>query len=326
MMERQMTQLVRLVDDLLDMSRVTSGKLELRKERVELRAVIDAAIETSRPAIEQAGHDFAVHLPDEPIVVDGDHTRLSQVVSNLLNNSAKYTPQGGNVRLTVARDGETAVVSVSDDGVGIPPAMLRRVFEMFTQVDRSLERSSGGLGIGLALVKGLVEMHGGSIEVQSGGEGRGSEFIVRLPLSTASDGPAHQVVSPVAPASLELGARRVLVVDDNKDAADSMRHLLELLGHDVRTANDGEAGITEAEAFRPELVLMDLGMPRMNGYEACRRIRAQPWGKDMLLVALTGWGQEDDRRKTAEAGFDHHFVKPVETAALRKLLGEQRAT
>jgi PAS domain S-box-containing protein len=322
MMERQLTQLVRLVDDLLDMSRVTSGKLELRRERIELRAVIDAAVETSHPALEQAGHELTLSLPDESIFVNGDHTRLAQVLSNLLNNSAKYTPDGGHVRLAASREGETAIVSVSDDGVGIPPTMLGRVFEMFMQVDRTLERSSGGLGIGLSLVKGLVEMHGGSIEVQSAGEGRGSVFTVRLPMSPAA--PAESVALPAALAP--IGRRRILVVDDNLDSAESMRHLLELHGNVVRTATDGEAGFTAAEAFRPEVVLMDIGMPRMNGYEACRRMREQPWGKDMLLVALTGWGQEDDRRKTAEAGFDHHFVKPVETAALMELLAEPNTT
>lgn len=323
MMDRQLTQLVRLVDDLLDVSRVTSGKLELRMGRLELRAVIDAAVETSRPAIEQAGHDLAVVIPDEPIFMDGDATRLAQVVSNLLNNSAKYTHKGGHVRLAVKCEDGTAVVSVADDGIGIPPAMLGRVFEMFIQVDRTLEKTTGGLGIGLSLVKGLVEKHGGTIEARSEGEGKGSEFIVRLPVVvTVSGEDANGRAGEVVPA----GPRRILVVDDNVDAADSMGQLLEMLGNEVRTAHDGEAGIRAAEAFRPAVVLMDIGMPKMNGYEACRRIREQPWGKDMVLVALTGWGQEDDRQKSADAGFDHHLVKPVETAALMKLLAGLEAT
>ena len=319
MMDRQVTQLVRLVDDLLDISRVTSGKLQLRRGRVELKAVIDAAVETSRPAIEQAGHEFVVGVQDEPIFVDGDHTRLAQVVSNLLNNSAKYTHRGGHIRLAVRREGGTAVVSVTDDGIGIPPAMLEKVFGMFTQVDRTLEKTTGGLGIGLSLVKGLVEMHGGTVEARSEGEGRGSEFVVSLPvappapaLSDGSDKGGEEVVTP--------GPRRILVVDDNADAADSLGQLLELLGNEVRTAYDGEAGVRAASEFRPAVIVCDIGMPKVSGYDAARRVRAEPWGEGMVLVALTGWGQDDDRRKTTEAGFDHHLVKPVEFAALTKLL------
>jgi PAS domain S-box-containing protein len=326
MMDRQLTQLVRLVDDLLDVSRITQGKLDLRIERVEIRAVIDAAVETSRPAIEQAGHELVVAVPDEAIFVDGDAARLAQVVSNLLNNSAKYTHRGGHIRLTVTRDGGSVAVSVADDGIGIPPAMLDKVFVMFTQVDRTLEKTTGGLGIGLSLVKGLVEMHGGTIEPRSEGEGKGSEFVVRLPVAVpvgtepdAASGQADEVVPSVR--------RRILVVDDNADAADSLGQLLEMLGNEVRTAYDGEAGVGAAATFRPDVVLMDIGMPKMNGYEAGRCIREQPWGRSMVLVALTGWGQEDDRQKSSAAGFDHHLVKPVEFAALTKLLaGLEKAT
>jgi len=324
MMDRQLTQLVRLVDDLLDVSRITRGKLELRTERADMKAVIDAAVETARPLIEQAGHELAVVVPDEPTFVDGDTTRLAQVVSNLLTNSAKYTHRGGHVRLSVGRDGETAVVAVKDDGIGIPPAMLCRVFEMFTQVDRTLEKTTGGLGIGLSLVKGLVEMHGGTIEARSEGEGRGSEFVVRLPVATSgagepdrTDGEA-QGVEPFV-------RRRILVVDDNLDSADSLGHLLELLGNEVRTANDGAAGIVAPEAFRPDVVLMDIGMPKMNGYEACRHIRGKAWGRELVLVALTGWGQQEDRQKSHDAGFDTHMVKPVDLAALEKLLANLKA-
>jgi PAS domain S-box-containing protein len=319
MMDRQLTQLVRLVEDLLDLSRVASGKLELRKERIELRAVIDAAVETSRPAIEQAAHELTIVVPDEPIWVDGDHTRLAQVVSNLLNNSAKYTHRGGHVLLGVARDGESAVVSVKDDGIGIPPAMLDKVFVMFTQVDRTLEKTTGGLGIGLSLVKGLVEMHGGTITAKSEGEGQGSEFVVKLPPAVPVAG-GPEVRSEEAEGIVPAGRRRVLVVDDNRDAADSLAQLLELLGNEVRTANDGEAGVRVADSFRPDVVLMDIGMPKLNGYEACRRIREQRLGKDIVLVALTGWGQDGDRARSEDAGFNFHLVKPVEFAALTKLL------
>lgn len=326
MMVRQVSQLVRLVDDLLDVSRLTQGKVELRKKRVELRAVIDAAVETSRPAIEQAGHELAVVVPDEPIFVDGDAIRLSQVVSNLLNNSAKYTHRGGHIRLTARREGGTVVVSVKDDGIGIPPAMMDKVFVMFTQVNRELEKTTGGLGIGLSLVKGLVEMHGGTIVASSDGEGMGSEFVVRLPVVTpviARPDRSNGQTSDVVPPAL----RRILVVDDNEDAADLLSQMLEMLGNEVRTANDGEAGVEVAAQFRPDVVLMDIGMPVLNGHEAARRIRQYPWGRGMVLVALTGWGQKDDRKKSSDAGFDHHLVKPVEMDVLRKLLaGLQKAT
>ena len=252
--------------------------------------------------------------------MDGDATRLAQVVSNLLHNSAKYTHRGGHVRLMVGREDGTAVVSVKDNGIGIPPAMIGRVFEMFTQVDRTLEKTTGGLGIGLSLVKGLLDMHGGTIQAKSDGEGMGSEFVVRLPVVMdvidASDRPNGQT-SEVMPSA----RRRILVVDDNADSADSLGLLLEMSGHEVRTANDGKAGIAVAAQFRPDVVLMDIGMPQLDGYEAARHIRQQPWGRGMVLVALTGWGQEDDRKESADAGFDHHLVKPVEMDALMKLMG-----
>jgi two-component system, chemotaxis family, CheB/CheR fusion protein len=320
MMDRQVTQLVRLVDDLLDVSRITSGKLELRQNRVDLRAVIDAALETSRPAIEHAGLEFTACVPDEPIWVKGDHTRLAQVVSNLLNNSAKYTHLGGSIRLKVQRQGAQALVSIADDGIGIPRNMLDKVFAMFTQVDRTLEKTTGGLGIGLSLVKALVEMHGGSIEARSEGDRKGSEFVVCLPVITpefgmpeAPDGSAEAIMTPVL--------QRILVVDDNVDAADSLAQLLELQGHEVRTAYDGHAGIEAARIFRPSVVVCDIGMPKLNGYNVARSIRSEEWGKNMVLVALTGWGQDDDREKSAYAGFDHHLVKPVDDTALLKVLG-----
>ena len=317
MMERQLTQLVRLVDDLLDVSRVTSGKLELRRAKIELRAVIDAAVETSRPVIEGAGHTLTVALSDERIWVDADLTRLSQALSNLLNNSAKYMHRGGHVRLTVGLKDGMAVVSVADDGIGIPPTMLDKVFEMFIQVDRTLEKTTGGLGIGLSLVKGLVEMHGGTIEARSDGEGRGSEFVMRLPVSRA----APEIESPkTGEVICSSSSRRILVADDNQDSAEMLGIVLEMLGNSVNTANDGLKALEMAETFRPEVILLDIGMPKLNGYQTCRRIREKPWGKNALLIALTGWGQDEDKRQAQEAGFDHHMVKPVDPDALIKLL------
>jgi PAS domain S-box-containing protein len=318
MIERQLMQLVHLVDDLLDVSRATSGKLTLRRERIQLQAVIDAAIETTRPVIEQAGHELAVTVPDEPVFVDGDATRLSQVVSNLLNNSAKYTHPGGHIRLTAHSEEGMALVVVSDDGIGIPTNMLGKVFEMFAQVDRALEKTTGGLGIGLSLVKGIVELHGGTIEAHSEGEGCGSAFVVRLPLALS----AGQKIEPLV-GELPVGSpsrRRILIADDNVDAANSLGQLLELLGNDVSIAHDGLQAVEEAEAFLPDVILLDIGMPKLNGYDACRRIRQQPWGSDALLVALTGWGQDEDKRRSKDAGFDVHLVKPVDLGALKKLL------
>ncbi len=321
-MERQLLQLVRLVDDLLDMSRITSGKLELRREPVELRQVIDAAVETSLPAIEQEGHALNVFMPDEPVIVEGDAIRLAQVVSNLLNNSAKYTKVKGDIRLNVRREDGMAVVMVADDGIGIPPAMIDRVFDMFTQVDRTLEKTTGGLGIGLSLVKGLVGMHGGTIEARSEGEGLGSEFIVRLPevLSTVRKVESTIVDEAPGPSS----RRSVLIADDNADSAESLKQVLELLGHDVRIADNGVHAVDLAQVFRPDVILLDIAMPKLNGFEACRRIRGQPWGKNAILVAITGWGHDEDRRRSREAGFDHHLVKPVDIERLEKLLAVLR--
>ncbi|HVK13626.1 MAG TPA: ATP-binding protein [Gemmataceae bacterium] len=325
MMERQLQHLIRLVDDLLDVSRISQGKLQLRRERLSLSAVVGGALDVCRQVVEQHGHQLTVALPDEPVEVDADRTRLAQVVCNLLTNAAKYSEPGNRIWLTARREEDEAVVVVRDEGIGIPPPMLTRVFEMFTQVDRSLEKSHGGLGVGLGIVKRLVEMHGGAVEARSEGEGRGSEFVVRLPVAGPAVG-THQPPDQRAGEATPPGPRRILVVDDNEDSADSLGQLLELLGHEVRTAYDGEAGVTEAGAFRPHVVLMDIGMPRLNGYDAARRIRGQPWGKQVVLVALTGWGQEGDRRRSREVGFDAHLVKPVEPAALDKLLAESQAT
>ena len=323
MMEEQLAQMVRLIDDLLDISRITRGKIELRKERVELAAVIQSAVESSSPLIEASGHDLTVTLPREPIFLDADLTRLAQVFSNLLNNAAKYTDRGGRIRLTALGQGSDVVITVRDTGIGIPAGMLSKVFEMFMQVDRSLERTQGGLGIGLTLVKRLVDMHGGTSEARSDGPGKGSEFVVRLPVMVLPPAQNPQRSNGCCDQAVAASGRRVLVVDDNPELARSFDMLLRLMGHESRVAYDGLAAVEAAEAFRPDVVLMDIGMPKLNGYEAARRIREQPWGKDMALVAVTGWGQEEDRRRSHEAGFDQHLVKPVDHADLQKVLDQR---
>ena len=316
MMERQLVQMVRLVDDLLDISRINSGKLDLRRERVELAAVVRNAVETSRPLIDRHGHTLTVTLPADPVPLDADPVRLAQAFVNLLNNAAKYSESGGRITLSATVEGEAVAVKVRDAGIGIAPAQLAGVFDMFAQVQTALEKSEGGLGIGLSLVKGLVAMHGGTVAVSSAGLGHGSEFTVRLPV--AAGPPPDALAEP--PATPRFAARRVLIVDDNVDSAESLGELLGFAGHDVRTAHDGLAGVIAAEAFRPEVVVMDLGMPRLNGYDAARRIRREPWGAGVVLVAQTGWGSAEERRKTADAGFDYHLVKPVSPAVLLELM------
>ncbi len=321
MMARQLSHMVRLIDDLLDVSRISRNKIELRRSQVLLADVIRSAVETARPAIEAAGHELTVSLPREPIHLDADLTRLAQVFGNLLNNSAKYTEQSGHIWLTATRAGDHVQVVVRDTGIGIPGFALPNIFEMFNQVDRSIERRAGGLGIGLALVKGLVEMHGGTVEAASPSPGKGSTFTVRLPVLE------ERAESPIGKPAEELPdstgpKRRILVVDDNQDSAASMATMLHLLGNEVRTANDGIEAVARAEQFRPHVVLMDIGMPKLNGYEATRRIREQPWGRDMAIIALTGWGQEEDRTKSKEAGCDDHLLKPVHLPDLQKLLAE----
>jgi PAS domain S-box-containing protein len=320
MMERQLAHMVRLIDDLLDVARIGQNKIELRRARVPLATIIDAALETARPAIEAQRHQLSVSIPAEPLFLDADLTRLAQVFSNLLTNSAKYTPANGHIWLTARGSGKDAVVSVRDDGIGIPAEALSRVFELFSQVDRSIERATGGLGIGLALVKGLVEMHGGTVTAESEGPGKGSTFTVRLPALITIPEPA----SATSPREVGAagGGRRILVVDDNRDAAFTLAKMLSLLGHDVGTARDGIHAIEQAEKLRPEVILMDVGMPALNGYEATRRIRQQPWGRSMIIIALTGWGQEDDRMQARDAGCDGHLVKPVSLPDLQKMLTE----
>jgi signal transduction histidine kinase/ActR/RegA family two-component response regulator len=318
MMERQVNHMVRLVDDLLEVSRISRGKIELRKEMLEVAAVVRSAVETSRPLIEGGGHRLSFEIPAEPITLEGDLVRLTQVVANLLNNAAKYSDAGGQIWLAVRRDANQVVISVRDAGVGIPPDMVARVFDLFMQVDRQPSRVQGGLGIGLTLVKNLVELHGGSVEARSEGVGRGSEFVVRLPLVAAAAPTPHVV--PVNYSAAVLSERRVLVVDDNRDAAESLGTLLKLLGADVRVVYSGPAALEAVATHRPGVVLLDIGMPGMDGLDVARRIRQLPGAQDVILIALTGWGQEEDRDRSQSAGFDFHLIKPADVNALQHLL------
>ena len=323
MMDRQITHMVRLVDDLLDVSRISQGTIELRKEPVALHAVLEQALEASRPAIERAGHELHVLLPPDPLYVEADVTRLVQIFNNLLNNASKYTERGGNLSLTLRSEGGEAIVSVADDGMGIPQQLLSEVFEMFTQVDRTLDRSRTGLGIGLSIVKRLVAMHGGRVEAYSDGLGTGSRFLVYLPLTNGGTEVLETDQKEMLERSSEKGVyHKIMVVDDNHDAASTLANIFRVLGHQVRTAKDGREGVDVAGEFRPQLIFMDIGMPGLNGHEACREIRQQPWGKDMTIVALTGWGQEEERMRSKESGFDQHLVKPLDGSTVAALLRE----
>jgi PAS domain S-box-containing protein len=317
--DRQVAQMTRLLEGLLDVSRITRSRVSLRRERLDLSAVIDHAIEIARPWIDKGGQVFEVSVPAEPIYLSGDLARLAQVISNVLINAAKYTPPGGHIQLSAYRQHEDVVISVKDDGVGIAPENLVRIFDMFVQVSTDRDQGSGGLGIGLSLARGLVEMHGGTLIAYSAGLGKGSEFLMRLPVSgeEACDGPtpASTSVSP-APAS----GCRVLVVDDLRDNADSFGMLLQSMGHEVHVSYEGEEAVELAERLRPDVAFIDLGMPKVDGYEVCRRIRAYPWGRRVFMVAQTGWGQEPDRIRTKAAGFDRHLVKPLEVQVLDELL------
>jgi signal transduction histidine kinase len=314
-MERQMTQLVRMVDDLLEISRITTGKLELRKRPEDLAAVIRTALETSGPVIRSGGHEVRLSLPPEPLTVHGDRVRLAQILTNLLNNAAKYTPPGGviSVRAT-AKDGQ-AVVSVRDNGAGIPSELMTRLFQMFSRGEELNGSAVPGLGVGLALARRLVELHGGSISARSEGAGRGSEFEVRLPLTSAS--PPEPVR---APRVADLAGQRILLVDDNVDAAESLAALLRLLGAEVRVVNDGRAALAAFRASPPRVVVLDIGMPGMDGYELAREIRSTDAGRKTRIIALTGWGQEEDRRRAQDVGIDHHLTKPADVDVLRPLL------
>ena len=316
-MERQLEQLVRLVDDLLDLSRITHNRIELRKRHIELASVLRQAVLAAQPLAEAAHHTIDVVLPAEAIHLQADQVRLTQVFGNLLNNSCKYTPPSGKIRVNVSREGEEAIVTVTDSGIGIPPDKLDTIFEMFTQVDSSLEQSQGGLGIGLTLVKRLVEMHGGTVTARSAGADHGSTFEVRLPALRE----AATIASPATDQpQTGTATHRILVVDDNQDSADSLAMLMELHGHDVYIAHDGQSALDSAEQHRPDVVLLDIGLPLLNGHDVCRRIRQQPWGHAMVVIALTGWGQDEDRRRSQEAGFDGHLVKPVDHTRLLALL------
>jgi CheY-like chemotaxis protein len=319
--DRQLQHLVRLVDDLMEVSRITSGRVELRKQRVDLASILASAVETVHDRIEESKHRLTLTLPPDSVTLDADPVRLTQVFANLLNNACKYTPTGGRIDVTARTEGAQVAVSVRDSGAGIPPPMLDTVFNLFTQVDRSLERSTGGLGIGLHLVRRLVELHGGTVSAHSQGENLGSEFVVRLPAPTLAE-------APVAPVSGEdigrrpLLRRRILLVDDNHDSVESLALLLDHQGHETEVAYDGQAAFDKASAWRPDVVLLDIGLPVMNGYDACRAIRRLPFAKDIRIIALSGWGQDQDRAMAREAGFDDHLVKPVNIAALMKLLDE----
>jgi signal transduction histidine kinase len=314
---RQVQQMTRMIDDLMDISRISRGKIVLRRSPVELAKVVLGAVETSRPLIDEHGHKLTVIMPSEPVTVDADEVRLTQVFMNLLTNAAKYSEKNGCIDVRAERQGSDVLVSVKDSGIGIPATKLRTIFEMFSQVEGALARSQGGLGIGLFLVKQLVEMHSGGIEARSEGAGKGSEFVVRLPIvveqtdsrDTSDDGNAKPVSD-----------LRILVVDDNRDIASTVSLLLQAMGNDVRATHNGEEAIRMAGEFHPQVVLLDIGLPKLNGYEVARAIRKESWGKNMTLIAVTGWGQDEDRRKSAEAGFDRHLVKPVDPQTLMKLL------
>ena len=325
--ERQLIQLSRLVDDLLDVSRITRGKINLTRQRVELRELIDRAVETVTPVIEARGHTLKVEIPQRPLAIYGDPLRLTQALGNVLGNAAKYTDAGGHITVRARRRLRDVEISVRDTGIGIPPELLPLIFDLFTQVDQRGGRPQGGLGIGLALVKRLIEMHDGSVTASSDGPGLGSEFVIRLPLSVErvatdeadDDGDADLPGQPDLPPTTQV-QRRILVADDNPDARESLAALLALSGHEVYRAQDGSDALESAERHRPQVALLDIGMPLVNGYEVARKIRDQPWGRGMVLVALTGWGQASDRRQSQEAGFDSHLTKPVDPDVLAELL------
>ena len=371
MIGRQLTQMVRLVDDLLDVSRITSGKIELRNQIVSLQDVIRSAVETSQPLLDSMEHQLTISLPEEPIAMHADLTRLAQAFANILQNAAKYTDRGGRITLRGRRDGGRAVVTIADDGIGMSPELLQQVFGLFVQGNTSPGMSRGGLGVGLTIVKQLVEAHGGTVEARSAGAGQGSTFVVRLPVlerrpvpgddgevaggspSANALGPAAAIPGAIAAASRPVSVpaetsrvpaaaesrlaaaeprpaatpssarRRVLVVDDNADSVESLAALIRLMGHECATALGGEEAVDMARVYRPDTILLDIGMPGMNGFDACRAIRAEAWGKEMLLVAVTGWGLADDRERTRAAGFDLHLVKPVEPSILGDLLQER---
>jgi PAS domain S-box-containing protein len=313
-LDRQLAHMTHLVDDLMEASRITQGRMELRREPLLLAGIIEAAANDVEGLMASARHSLQVNLPADDIVIDGDSTRLSQIVVNLLTNAAKYTPNGGSIILTVERQEQEAIISIRDDGIGIPQESLSSVFEMFSQLEPALQRSKGGLGIGLALVRGLVRLHGGSIEANSRGQGLGSEFLVRLPIT------ASAIVNSSVPSSARTASLRMLVVDDNSDAADMLAETLRYFGHEIRVAYDGVSALREAAAFLPHAALLDIGLPDMTGYALAARIRQELWGKSVRLVAATGWGQASDKQLARDAGFDEHLTKPVDFDKLHSIL------
>jgi CheY-like chemotaxis protein/two-component sensor histidine kinase len=306
-----------LLDDLLDVSRITLGRLQLKRESVEVARLVDSAVETARPLIDRRGHRLLIDLPEGPLLLEVDPLRIAQVLANLLTNAAKYMDPGGEIRVTARAIDSAIEIAVDDTGIGLDQESLQSVFVMFSQVDSAIDRSEGGLGIGLALVKGLVELHGGTVHAESAGLGRGSRFILRLPgVSVRAPISARQSATE---ASASPGYR-ILIADDNRDAAESLAMLLEMSGHEVRTAEDGEAALAVTEQFLPHAAFIDIGMPRLNGYEVAKRVRREAWGASVLLIALTGWGQDDNKRQAFESGFDHHLTKPVDPSQLDTLL------
>ena len=323
-MERQLSHMVRLVDDLLDLSRINSDKLELQKQPVVLSEVVSQAVETVRPLIAESRHELSIDLPPEPLQLNGDTVRLSQAFSNLLNNACKYTEPGGRISLTAAQRDGHVIVSIRDNGMGIPTDLSPRIFEMFTQADHSLQRQHGGLGIGLALVKRLVEMHEGEVSAGANPAGQGSEFLVRLPLMTVPKANELSTSHSTSPANA-AATLRILVVDDNRDSAETLSMLLELMGNEISVAYDGEQALAMAKEIKPDVVLLDIGLPKLNGYDVARLIRQEPWGSNPILVAITGWGQTEDKDLSREAGFDHHLVKPVDHDQLLKLIQKRKS-
>jgi PAS domain S-box-containing protein len=319
MMRRQVDHMVRLIDDLLDVSRITRGKLDLRKSQVDLKDIVRDAVEATRPLIEKANHRLSVQLPQQPLLLFADASRLTQVFTNLLNNAAKFTPREGRIELSAEQMAAELIVTVSDTGIGISADRLDYVFDMFAQIHENNGFDHNGLGIGLTLVKRLVEMHGGRVEARSRGQNLGTEFRVYLPMLPEAPADSHAAPHDFDGAKLAV-KQRILVVDDNADALESLSRLVTLMGNDVRHARDGLEALEVARTFKPDVVLMDLGMPNLDGYEAARRIRQEPWGEAVLLIATTGWGQEEDRRRTAVAGFDRHLVKPVSMSAVQAAL------
>jgi signal transduction histidine kinase/ActR/RegA family two-component response regulator len=316
--ERQVEHLVALIDDLLDVSRITRGMITLQREPVLVGAIVARAVETTRPMIDANRHELTLDLPDELVTVDGDKNRLVQVLANILHNASKFTDPGGRIHLSVTRESPHVVISIADSGIGIPEDSVPRIFDLFTQVHSKAERAQGGLGIGLALVRRLTEMHGGTVTARSDGPGRGTEITVRMPALATETGPKKHVTGGEPVAVVE--PRRILVADDNHDAAESLALQLQLAGHDVRTARDGVEALDVAQNFKPHIVLLDLGMPKMDGYEAARAMRLASWGKETTLIALTGWGQPQDRQQTRDAGFDAHLIKPVSESQLFQAL------